>query len=96
MHSRPPRVLGLAMAAMFVVGARGGNRRVRAPQPAAATDNPATAAPGTAAPPTFAPADLRWYCCFGTGEDPAQVLTENEVAAGFAEKYPGSTPSSRS
>ena len=72
MHSRPPRVLGLAMAAMFVVGACGGNpASPGAATGGPATGNPATAAPGTAAPPTFAPADLRWYCCFGTGEDPA-------------------------
>src|SRR5215212_5469747 len=46
----------------------------------------------TAGPPaTFAPAALRWYCCLGTGEDPSQVPTEEEVAAGFAEAYPGSS-----
>jgi multiple sugar transport system substrate-binding protein len=90
-HSRPPRVLGLLAAAMLVVGACGGNPTSPGASAGPATGAPATAAPGTAAPPTFAAADLRWYCCLGTGEDPAQVPTENEVAAGFAEKYPGST-----
>jgi multiple sugar transport system substrate-binding protein len=41
--------------------------------------------------PSFEPAALRWYCCLGTGEAPEQLPTENEVADGFAVKYPGSS-----
>jgi multiple sugar transport system substrate-binding protein len=91
-HSRPPRVLGLLIAALFVVGACGGNTASPGGSAGPATGTPATAAPGTpAAAASFAPADLRWYCCLGTGEDPSQVPTEEEVAAGFADAHPGST-----
>ncbi len=34
------------------------------------------------------PVELRWYCCLGTGEDPAQVPTEEEVAAAVTEAFP--------
>ena len=91
MHSRPTRVFGLLATVLFVASACGG----AASPPPGATAGPTTAAtttPATAGPPaTFAPAALRWYCCLGTGEDPAQLPTENKVAAGFATKHPGSS-----
>ena len=64
--------------------------------PSPASGAPATAAPGVtpgASQPaaSFAAADLRWYCCLGTGEDPAQIPTEEEVAAGFGTKHAGSS-----
>jgi multiple sugar transport system substrate-binding protein len=64
--------------------------------PSPASGQPATAAPGDtpgASQPSasFAAADLRWYCCLGTGEDPAQIPTEEEVAAGFGTKHAGSS-----
>ena len=56
---------------------------------------PSSGGPGASAsggaPASAAPADLRWYCCLGTGEDPTQVPTEEEVAAGFADASPGSS-----
>jgi multiple sugar transport system substrate-binding protein len=58
------------------------------------TFNPATLPPvvqQTFHIPDFSPAALRWYCCLGTGEDPAQLPTEKAAAAGFATKYPGSS-----
>ena len=51
-----------------------------------------TAAPAqTFHVPDFAAAALRWYCCLGTGDAPEQQPTEEEVAGGFASKYPGSS-----
>jgi len=49
---------------------------------------PATAAPATAAPATAAPApagkvNIRWYCCVGTGDNPAQVPIETSVVNDF-------------
>ncbi|TAK01279.1 MAG: extracellular solute-binding protein [Chloroflexota bacterium] len=61
------------------------------PSASSSPSTTATGGPETQAPPaTFAPASLRWYCCLGTGEDPSQVPTEEEVAAGFGELHPGS------
>jgi multiple sugar transport system substrate-binding protein len=61
----------------------------------AATTVPATPGPTvvhqTFSIPSFEPAAVRWYCCLGTGEDPTQKPTEEKIAAGFAEKYPGSS-----
>jgi multiple sugar transport system substrate-binding protein len=88
-HSRPTRVIGLLAAIVVVAAACGPSTPSTGP-----TTGPTTAAttnPTVAAPATFAPAALRWYCCLGTGEDPAQLPTENKVADGFAAKYPGST-----
>ena len=88
MHSRPTRVIGLLAAIVIVAAACGGP----AGSPSAGTSAGPTIPPATAGPPaTFAPAALRWYCCLGTGEDPSQVPTEEEVAAGFATKHPGSS-----
>ncbi|HET7182436.1 MAG TPA: extracellular solute-binding protein [Candidatus Limnocylindrales bacterium] len=94
MHSRS-RITGLLATIAIVVSACGGNTASPAAtgggSTAAATGG-ATTAPGTpAAPASFAPAALRWYCCLGTGEDPSQVPTENQVADGFAAKHPGSS-----
>ncbi|MEO8272877.1 MAG: extracellular solute-binding protein [Chloroflexota bacterium] len=95
MHSRPTRVLGLLATILFVASACGS---AASPPPGAttgATAGPTTATTTTPAtvgpPPSFAPAALRWYCCLGTGEDPAQLPTENEVAAGFGTKNAGSS-----
>jgi multiple sugar transport system substrate-binding protein len=37
------------------------------------------------------PVALRWYCCLGTGEDPAQIPTEEKVAADVSTANPGVT-----
>ena len=46
----------------------------------------ATASGGSAGP-----VELRWYCCLGTGEDPAQIPTEEAVAAAVTEAHPDIT-----
>lgn len=91
MHPRSPRVPGLLAAALLAAAAC-------TPGTPSASPGAATAGPtqGGTTPPAseaagFEPAALRWYCCLGTGEDPSQVPTEEEVAAGFGEKYPGSS-----
>ena len=78
---------------VLVVGACGPGTTASQPagsQPAATT--PAGSQPaGSQAAASFAPASLRWYCCLGTGEDPSQIPTEEEVAAGFGTAHPGSS-----
>lgn len=98
MRTNSRRVLALVSAALFTAAACG--------QSSTATGGPSVAptAKNTFAPPTlppvvqqtfhipdFAPANLRWYCCLGTGEDPAQKPSEDAAAAGFAKRYPGSS-----
>ena len=90
MLTRPPRALALLATIALIVAACGGNTASGGPS-GAATNPPVSVAPQSEGPaPSFSPASLRWYCCLGTGEDPSQVPTEEEVAAGFAEKHPGS------
>jgi multiple sugar transport system substrate-binding protein len=88
--SRPPRIPGLLAAIAVLAAACSGGGPTAAPgNPTAGPTTAQTAAPATAAP--LEPAALRWYCCLGTGEDPAQVPTENQVADGFATMHPGSS-----
>jgi len=91
MRTRTSRAAAVIAVVALTVGACGPS--------GSATQSPGAgspAAPGQssaasqAAPPSFAAASLRWYCCLGTGEDPLQIPTEEEVAAGFGTKYPGS------
>ena len=98
MRTRPPRILGLIAAMSFVATACGPSTTSSggpSVEPTARnTFNPVTLPPfagQTFHIPDFEPAQLRWYCCLGTGEDPAQKPTEDKVAADFAKKYPGSS-----
>jgi multiple sugar transport system substrate-binding protein len=59
--------------------------------PAAGSPGASQPAPASQVAASFAPANLRWYCCLGTGEDPVQIPVEEGVAAGFGEKHPGSS-----
>jgi multiple sugar transport system substrate-binding protein len=64
--------------------------------PSTAASAPGSTAPSASAavsqaPPSFAAANLRWYCCLGTGQDAEQIPVEEEVAAGFATANPGSS-----
>ena len=92
MRTRPPRVLGLMAAVLFIAAACSSSSPSVAPT-ARNTFNPATLPPvavQTFHIPDFQPAKLRWYCCLGTGEDAAQQPTEKAAAAAFGTKYPGS------
>ncbi len=99
MLTRPPRVISgrrvdlALLATVALVMAACGPTASPGPTTAGGTTNPATAGPNptVGAAASFAPGDLRWYCCLGTGEDPSQVPTEEEVAAGFATKHAGSS-----
>ena len=99
MRTRPPRILGLLAATLVVAAACSPSAST---SPAATTATGATAGPpatpgATAAAaqtfgiPEFEDAALRWYCCLGGGEDPSQTPSEEQVAAGFGAKYPGSS-----
>ena len=96
---RTTRLLVLLAVGAILVTACGQSTTPSAPS--GSQEPGSSAAPGSTVPeptaaqtfsvPSFSPADLRWYCCLGTGEDPTQKPTEDEVAAGFADKYPGSS-----
>ncbi|MET0696046.1 MAG: extracellular solute-binding protein [Acidimicrobiia bacterium] len=42
----------------------------------------------TAAAASGEPVEIRWYCCLGTGEDPAQQPTEKKVVKDFNASHP--------
>ena len=97
--TRTTRLLVLLAVGAILVTACGQSTTPSAPS--GSQEPGSSAAPGSTVPeptaaqtfsvPSFSPADLRWYCCLGTGEDPTQKPTEDKVAAGFADKYPGSS-----
>lgn len=37
---------------------------------------------------TAGPVEIRWYCCLGTGEDPAQIEVEQAVVTAFNSSHP--------
>ena len=90
MRARFPRIPTLIVILSLVAAACGGSASQSPSGSAAAPTSQASQPATSAAPASFAPAQLRWYCCLGTGEDPSQVPTEEEIAAGFADKHPGS------
>lgn len=84
----PRRLSALLPIAAILVAACGPN----APSGGAVGSPPATTgATASASTPaaSIAPADLRWYCCLGTGEDPAQIPTEEKVVEDFDAAHPG-------
>jgi len=87
------RVLAIAATAMFVAAAcgPGATSSPTGPGPTGTATQQPSAPAATFALPSFSPAALRWYCCLGTGEDPTQVPTEEEVAASFGQAFPGSS-----
>ena len=97
MRTRPPRVLSLLAAALFVAAACGSATSSQGPtvEPTPRnTFNPVTLPPVVAQTfhiPEFSPTALRWFCCLGAGDAPEQQPGEKAAAAGFATKYPGSS-----
>jgi multiple sugar transport system substrate-binding protein len=95
MRTRRIRSLALVAVLSIVATACGPGVASQSPSGPAATggSTPAATDGGTSAAPggSFEAADLRWYCCLGTGEDPAQIPTEEEVAAAFGTKHAGSS-----
>jgi len=84
----------LIASVALVVAACGGSATPSpaTPSPTSAASQPAASQPAASQPAaSFAPAALRWYCCLGTGEDPSQVPTEQEIAKKFGDLYPGSS-----
>ncbi len=78
-------VLSLLIIASMVLAACGGSAATQAPAaepaaPAAATDEPAAPA---AEPASTDKIQIRWFVGLGTGTDPEQVATQEEVAADF-------------
>jgi multiple sugar transport system substrate-binding protein len=96
-RTRPPRMLGLLAAALFVASACSTTSSSAGPSAAPTprnTFNPVTLPPVAAQTfhiPEFQPAQLRWFCCLGAGDAPEQQPGEKAAADGFAAKYPGSS-----
>jgi multiple sugar transport system substrate-binding protein len=87
---RPPtRLVALLSAAALVAVACGPGGTVSPPPPSDGASAPVSAAPSASA--AGEPVELRWYCCLGTGEDPTQVPTEEEVAAAVTDAFPNIT-----
>ena len=98
MLTQTRRVMVLLAATIVVAAACGSSpasptatTAAGGPSTAPATQGPTAPPAATFAIPNFEPAALRWYCCLGGGEEKSQVKVENDIAAGFAAKYPGSS-----
>jgi multiple sugar transport system substrate-binding protein len=83
------RLAALLAVIALIVAACGGGAATNPPasdgaSPPAASEPAATEATGE-------PVELRWYCCLGTGEDPTQVPTEEQVAAAVTDAFPNIT-----
>jgi len=93
--SRPTgaRLLATVATVVLIAGCSGNSATQAATEAATAAPTEVASVPPapTYAIPPFTAANLRWYCCLGTGEDPSQVPTEKTVAAGFAKAFPGNT-----
>ena len=76
--------LGALLAVLVLIAACGGT--AGSTTTAAGTD--ATTAATSATGDTV---EIRWYCCLGTGEDPAQLPTEEQVVADFNASHPNIT-----
>ena len=82
------RLIALLASAAIIVAACGDGGTAT---PSGSASTPATNAPTTSAATGGEPVELRWYCCLGTGEDPAQIPTEEAVAAAVTEAFPNIT-----
>ena len=91
MHRRNGPLPIAATLLLVAVACSPGSTASQPPASQASPSSEASIAQQTFVIPSFAPAALRWYCCLGTGDAPEQQPTENDVAAGFATKYPGSS-----
>jgi multiple sugar transport system substrate-binding protein len=92
MSTRLFRAGSVLAALIFVVAACGPSTAPTAAPSGSAAASVAPASVGPSQPPPSVPtANLRWFCCLGTGQDPVQIPVEEEVAAGFATKYSGSS-----
>jgi len=93
MKTGPFRAGSIVAALALIISACGPSGTPTAVPSGSTAASPAgtTSAAPSQADVSFAPASLRWYCCLGTGEDPAQIPTEEKVAAGFGQKHSGSS-----
>ncbi len=53
------------------------------------SQEPSGSGPATSDGPTGEVVEIRWFCCLGTGDDPAQVEVEQAVADAFNESQDG-------
>lgn len=84
MASRTYRIAAAFAILSLIVGACGAGA---SPTPGGGTPPPVEATPTA----TVGTADLRWFCCLGTGDAEQQVAVEEQVAADFGTTYPGSS-----
>jgi multiple sugar transport system substrate-binding protein len=86
MRSTIPRIgVLLAILALILAACGGTGGASQEPgQSGAAASEPA----GESEPPTGEVVEIRWYCCLGAGDDPAQVEVEQAVVDAFNESHP--------
>jgi multiple sugar transport system substrate-binding protein len=80
----------VALTAMVLVATACGGATATPTGSSAGVPSASAAAP-SASVASGEPVELRWYCCLGTGEDPAQIPTEEAVAAAVTEAFPNIT-----
>lgn len=80
MRTRSTPWIAVVAILALIVGACGATGPTTSTSPGASSGASQSAPSG----PTGPKANLRWYCCLGTGEDPVQVPVEEKVAADWS------------
>jgi multiple sugar transport system substrate-binding protein len=70
-----------AILALVLAACGGGGGQSEAPEASAPASEAASE------PVAGEPVEIRWFCCLGAGDDPAQVPTENAVVEAFNEAH---------
>ena len=75
----------LAVLALVLAACGGGGAESQAPDESAAASEGAPTESDSASGEV---AEIRWFCCLGAGDDPAQVEVEQGVVDAFNESHP--------
>lgn len=78
------RIGSVLMLATLVLAACGGQGTVQSAAPGSAAPAPAESEEAVAGEPV----EIRWFCCLGAGDDPAQVEVEQAVVDEFNASHP--------
>ncbi|MGH2380625.1 MAG: ABC transporter substrate-binding protein [Candidatus Limnocylindria bacterium] len=76
---------GSVFAILVLVLAACGGQTGQSEEPS--SSEPAASEPGSSEPVAGDPVEIRWFCCLGAGDDPAQVPTEEAVVEAFNEAH---------
>ena len=76
---------GSVLAILVLVLAACGTQTGQSEEPG--SSDPAASEAGSSEPASGKVVEIRWFCCLGAGDDPAQVPTEEAVVAEFNETH---------